>query len=232
MNIICIIPARGGSKGIPRKNLVEFCGKPLIQWSIEQAKGSNYIDHVYVSSDDEEILKVSQSTGAYIVRRPKYLATDTTSSDEAILHALKSIQEHRQKNIDIVVFLQATSPVRISADIDKAVELFISQEADSLFSGSLLDDFCIWEIDKDQLRSITFDYKDRGTRQKRRPCYLENGSLYIFKPEILKQFHNRLGGKIIFYPMPMWKSYEIDVPEDVEICEYYMNKKILKKQGA
>jgi N-acylneuraminate cytidylyltransferase len=232
MNIICIIPARGGSKGIPGKNLFEFCGKPLIQWSIEQAKGSNYIKNVYVSSDDEEILKVSQSAGAYIVRRPKHLATDTASSDEAILHALGSIQEHSQENIDIVVFLQATSPVRMSADIDEAVELFISQGADSLFSGSLLDDFCIWENDGEQLRSITYDYKDRGVRQKRRPCYLENGSLYIFKPEILKQLHNRLGGKIIFYPMPMWKSYEIDVPEDVEICEYYMYRKILKRQEA
>jgi N-acylneuraminate cytidylyltransferase len=81
-----------------------------------------------------------------------------------------------------------------------------------------------------ELRSVTFDYKNRGRRQDRKPYYLENESVYIFKPEILRQYNNRLGGKIVIYEMPLWKSYEIDNREDLAICEYYMRNKILNKK--
>ncbi|NQT81279.1 MAG: acylneuraminate cytidylyltransferase family protein [Candidatus Aminicenantes bacterium] len=230
MNIITIIPARGGSKGIPQKNIIEFCGKSLISWSIEQAEASKYIKNVYVSSDDREVLKVSKESGAKIIKRPIKMATDTSRAEEALLHAINHIHKLSKEKIDIVIFLQATSPLRTSKDIDNAIRLFLSKKADSLFSASILEDFCIWEVRNRKLRSVTFDYKQRGRRQDRYPYYLENGSIYIFKPEIIKINNNRLGGKIIFYSMPLWKSYEIDTIEDVEICEYYMKNKILKKE--
>lgn len=228
MKIIAIIPARGGSKSIPKKNIIDFCGKPLIAWSIEHAFNSKYIKDVYVSTDDQEIATISEQYGAHIVWRPHEIATDVSSSEEALLHTITDIEKN--ESIDIVVFLQATSPVREPDDIDGAIEKFISEKTDSLFSASLLDDFCVWESIDNELKSLTFDYKNRGRRQDRKPYYLENGSIYIFKPEILKQYKNRFGGKIIFYLMPVWKSYEIDSIEDIEICEYYMKRKILNKK--
>ncbi len=224
LNIICIIPARGGSKGILGKNLINFCGKPLIVWSIEQAKASKYIKKVYVSSDDENILKVSMKSDAETIKRPEKLATDISSSEQALLHAIRYIKKFNKETIDIVVFLQTTSPVRISEDIDKAIELFVSKKADSLFSSAVLEDYCIWSNQDKKLRSISYDYQNRGNRQNRQPLYLENGSIYIFKPAILEKYNNRLGGEIAMYIMDYWKSYEIDKVEDIEICEYFMQK--------
>lgn len=226
-NIIAIIPARGGSKGIPKKNIMKFCGKPLIVWSIEQALGSKFIDGVYVSSDDKEILEISRKAGADIIERPEELAGDKSSAEEALLHAINHIEYAHKGKTDIVILLQATSPVRFSEDIDNAIRFFIDQKADSLFSATELEDFCVWEIKKNELNSLTYNYKNRGRRQDRKPYYLENGSFYIFKTDILKKYNNRLGRKITFYKMPLWKSYEIDKIEDVRICEYYMMKNIL-----
>ena len=132
MRIACIILARGGSKRIPRKNIMQFCGKPLIAWSIEQAKASQYIEDVYVSSDDEEILKVSKKYGAKTIERPYELATDSSLSEDALLHALDYMGDP-----SIVVFLQPTSPVREAKDIDNALERFMGREVDSLFSISI-----------------------------------------------------------------------------------------------
>ena len=230
MNIICIIPARGGSKGIPRKNIIEFCGKPLIAWSIEQAKASQYIKNVYVSSDDRAILKIAEDSGAKIIKRPKKLASDRSSSEEALQHAIHHIRKSNKEKIDIVVFLQATSPVRTREDIDNAIALFISKKADSLFSAVELKDFLMWEVLEDKFRSVTYDHKNRGRRQDRKPYYMEHGSIYIFKPRILEKYNNRLGGNIAIYLTDYWKSFQIDEPEDIEICKYFMRKKISNKK--
>jgi N-acylneuraminate cytidylyltransferase len=223
---VALIPARGGSKGIPKKNIINFCGKPLIQWSIEAALGSNYIKDVYVSSDNRAILKISESAGAKTIVRPKILATNISSTEEALLHAIKEIE--KKYPIDIVVFLQATSPLRTSDDIDLALKEFLKNKTDSLFSASILHDPCIWIYKNKKFDSLTYDYKNRKRRQERKPLYLENGSIYIFKPRIIKLRGNRLGGKISVYLMPFWKSYEIDKPEDFEVCEYYMKRYLSK----
>ncbi|MEK6553070.1 MAG: acylneuraminate cytidylyltransferase family protein, partial [Bacteroidota bacterium] len=143
------------------------------------------------------------------------------------MHAIDEIEKIHK--VDVVVFLQATSPLREPSDLDKSVEIFFSECADSLFSAAVLEDFCVWENDRGNLKSVTFDYKNRVRRQDRKPYYLENGSIYIFKPEIIRQYNNRLGGKIVFYPMPLWKSYEIDDYDTLEICEYFIMNKILKQ---
>jgi CMP-N,N'-diacetyllegionaminic acid synthase len=134
METICIIPARGGSKGIPGKNIMNFCGKPLLAWSILQAMQAKTVNAVYVSSDDAAILRVAEDFGAISIRRPDELSSDTATSEAALLHALDYIEKEKATKIDVVVFLQATSPLRESEDIDGAVQKLIYENADSLFS--------------------------------------------------------------------------------------------------
>ena len=227
MNIVAIIPARGNSKGIKNKNIINFCDKPLIYWTIQQSLGSKYInENVYVSSDSEEILNLSNSYGARIIKRPEELSTDNSTSEIALLHAINNIE--KTTNIDLVVFLQCTSPLRESGDIDNAIEYFIKNELDSLFSATNMKDLCLWRRFNKELKSINFDYKSRLMRQNIEPQFSENGSFYIFKPDILKKYNNRFGGKIGLYEMDSWKIYEIDDKEDIEICDYFMKTKILK----
>jgi len=228
--IYSIIPARGGSKGLPGKNIANFCGMPLVSWSIKQAKGSAYIDEVYVTSDSDKILKIARKNGARVIKRPKALAHDTSPVEAALLHALEFIQNSDQKKIEMIIFLQPTSPVRTCQDINKAIEFFRSSKADTLFSGSKLVDFCAWKFDRGKLISTSYDYRNRGRRQDRKPYFLENGSIYIFRPDIFKKYKNRLAEKIVFYEMPLWKSFEIDTSDDFEICRILMLKKLLKKR--
>ncbi len=225
-NIICIIPARGGSKGIPKKNLIDFCGKPLLAWSIFQAKHTNLVKEVYVSSDDDEILCAAKGFGAKTIKRPIEFATDTATSESVLIHAINEIEINSGK-IDYVVFLQATSPLRTSEDIDNAAIKLITESGDSLFSMCLLDDYCIWSSKDEQLYSMTYDYENRGRRQDKKPLFLENGSIYIFKPEIIKSNNNRLGGKVIMYQMEFWKSFEIDTQETLRICNTIMKEYLL-----
>jgi len=229
MNIVSIIPARGGSKGIPKKNILNFCGKPLISWTIEEVLGSKLINDVYVSSDADDILEISENYGAKVIKRPKTIARDNSTSEEALKHAIAFVRKNVKEKIDIVVFCQATSPLRTSEDIDNAISYFISTQADSLFSAVILESLYTWRKQKKELISVSYDYKNRVRRQKRPPLYLENGSIYIFKPEVLEKYNNRLGGKISMYIMDYWKSFDIDTMEDIEICEYFMRKKILSK---
>lgn len=227
--VYAIIPARGGSKSIHKKNLTAFCGKPLVAWSIEQALACALVNKVCVSTEDEEIATVSKKYGAEVIQRPAHLSTDTSRSEDALLHAINYIEGKNGKDLDAVVFLQATSPLRSASDIDDALRKFIDEGADSLFSGAVLEDFLVWGEENGKLASINYDYHNRGVRQTRAKQYVENGSIYIFKPGILRNENNRLGGKIIVYEMDFWKSYQIDSHEDIEICEYYMRNKLLGK---
>ena len=225
--VIGLIPARGGSKGLPGKNIIDFCGKPLLAWSIVQARDSRLIDRIYVTSDDESILKVAESYHVGTVKRPDELATDTATSEAVLQHAIEVIERAEECELDMVVFLQPTSPLRGPDDIDGAVEKLITDGADSLFSASLLDDYCIWERDGETLKSISFNYLQRGRRQDREPLFLENGSIYVFRKWVLEECNNRLGGKITTYVMDSWKSLEIDTIDDLELCRWYMEKRIL-----
>lgn len=226
-NIVAIIPARGGSKGIPKKNLIDFCGKPLVSWTIEQALAVKTISTVWVSSDSKQILNVAKYSGANTISRPKSLSTDIATTESTWIHALNVIEE-KTGTVDIVIGLQPTSPVREPKDIEKAIKIFEKSKCDSLFSAAKIDDFYIWQKKKKKLTSLNYDYQNRGRRQDFTKQYVENGSFYIFKPQILKKFNNRLGGKIEISLMEFWKSFEIDSFEDIELCETLMKHYILK----
>jgi N-acylneuraminate cytidylyltransferase len=222
LKTVAIILARGGSKGIPNKNIINFCGEPLISWSIKQALGSSFIDDVYVSSDDNQILEISKRYGANTIIRPDDLSKDDSTSESALKHAIDEIS--REDNIENVVFLQPTSPIRSIMDINKAVETFKNGSYDSLFSACEVEDYFTWKKDGEELVSESYNYVSRKNRQNIEKKYLENGSIYVFKPDVLTSLNNRLGGKIGVYSMDKTKQYEIDSPEDIEICEYFFRK--------
>lgn len=224
---IAIILARGGSKSIPKKNIVNFCGKPLIAWSIEQVINSKLIDDVWVSSDDDKILSVSKKYGANIILRPKCLSTNKSTSLSGWLHAIDAIEKNYSK-INIVVGLQATSPVRESKDLDSALIKFMKGKYDSMFSASKIGDFYIWKKSKNSYSSINYDYKHRPRRQDFEEQYVENGSFYLFKPTILKKYHNQIAGKIGISLMEFWKSFEIDEKDDLFFLSILMKNYILK----
>jgi N-acylneuraminate cytidylyltransferase len=227
MNIVAIILARGGSKGIPKKNIINFCGKPLINWSINQAKNSKYISSVWVSSDSNEILEIVKKQKVETIKRPKKISTDKSSSEIGWIHAINEIEKKQQ--IDLVVGLQTTSPIRETKDLDEAIKKFKKNNADSMFSCSKLDDFFIWEKRKSNYSSLNYNYKNRKRRQDVKKQYLENGSFYIFKPEIIKKMKNRLGGKIEIIEQEFWKSFEIDSIKSLKFCEILMKNYLLKK---
>lgn len=226
-NTIVIILARGGSKGIPNKNIIDFCGKPLLVWSIEQAKQVKSINSVWVSSDSEKILNVAKENGANVIKRPMNLSEDTSTSESGWLHALDEIEKNH--SVDLIIGMQPTSPLRESDDIQKALIEFDNDKYDSMFSGAVLNDFLIWKKNIGHIyESFNYDYKNRKRRQDTEEQIVENGSFYIFKPEILRNQKNRLGGKIGFAKMEFWKTFEIDSLEDLELCKVLMRHYLLK----
>jgi len=221
-DVVAIIPARAGSKGIPGKNLSPICGLPLVAWSIAQARNATYIDSVWVSSDGEEILAVAEKYGAASIKRPPELSGDAASSESAWLHALEEI-ERSGRNVDLIVGMQPTSPIREAADLDEAIGQVRHEDLDSLLSVTEVEDFFNWRLGPDGPESLNYDYRSRKLRQMIEKRYLENGSFYIFRPEILRMHGNRLGGKIGMYVMERHKMFQIDNAEDIVLCESIMH---------
>lgn len=219
---LSIIPARGGSKGIPRKNVCLLAGKPLIAHTIEQALGARLVTRTIVSTDDEEIAAVSKDYRAEVVKRPDELATDTATSETALLHTLDYLQQTEGYEPDLVVFLQCTSPVRQPDDIDNAIETLQCKGADALFSACHVEGF-IWRDSKEALAPINYDPVSRPCRQDVREEILEeNGSIYVFKPWVIRKYNSRLGGKKATYRMPRIHSFQVDIEEDLILIEHLM----------
>ncbi len=232
MHTVAIIPARGGSKGLNDKNIYPVAGRPLLAWTILQALASTSIERVFVSTDDQAIASVAKEYGAEVIERPEELSGDKATSESAILHAIEVIERDYHIPIDIIVFLQATSPLRKPGDIDRAVEIFIREGADSLISVTKADDLTIWESKDGEWKSLNFDYRNRGMRQDRPTQFIENGSIYIFKPETLTVFGNRIGKKLSAFEMEFWQTWEIDTIEEIDLIEYYFTKKNLAPQDV
>ena len=232
MHTVAVIPARGGSKGLKNKNIYPVAGKPLLAWTILQALASASIERVFVTTDDQTIAEVASEYGAEVIVRPPELSGDKATSESAIIHAAGVIERDHHIPIDIIVFLQATSPLRKPQDIDRAVELFLREGADSLISVTRADDLTVWESKGGEWKSVNFDYRNRGMRQDRPTQFIENGSIYIFNPETLTVFGNRIGEKLSAYEMEFWQTWEIDTLEEIDLIEYYMNKKNLAVQDV
>jgi len=214
-DVVAIILARGGSKGIPKKNIIDFCGKPLIVWTIEQLQRSKGIDSIWVSSDSDEILTVGQNYEAQIIRRTDNISGDGATSESAWLHALEFI-ENKIGPVELVIAPQVTSPLREPVDFERGLQDFQEQKCDSMFSCSVAEDLFLWEKAPDEkLKSVNYDYRNRSRRQDIPKQYIENGSFYLYKTEVLRQCNNRLGKKICMTQMEFCKMFEIDSIEDL-----------------
>ena len=213
--IVTIIPARGGSKGIPNKNIINFLGKPLIAHSIEYAQQSTLISDVYVSTDNKRIASISKGYNAKVIDRPSSISGDIATTESAIEHALKVIPK-----AEIIILLQATSPLRPKNSLDEAIKLFLENKYDSLLSISPNHDF-IWKINENKCIP-QYNIEHRLRRQdikKSNKLYRENGSLYIFSKNFFQKSKNRLGGKIGYIIFDDIYGYEIDEPKDLDLLQ-------------
>lgn len=200
-----IIPARGGSKGIPRKNIKIIAGKPLIAWTIEAAKQSNILDDFIVSTEDEEIAKISQKYGVKVIKRPSELATDKATALSVLQHAL-SVSE-----ADVVVLLQPTSPVRNEGLIDKCIKRFQENNADNLATGFICK------------------FKEYGSginqrRQQIKGFFYDDGNVYIIKSVLIKK-GKMFGKKVERVCIEKEQNVEIDDEFDFWLCEQILIKR-------
>nr|WP_315463265.1 acylneuraminate cytidylyltransferase family protein [uncultured Rhodoferax sp.] len=203
---LALIPARGGSKGIPRKNVRLIAGKPLIAWSIEAALASKLIDHCVVSTDDIEIAAVARKFGAQVLDRPAELATDVASTDDVMCHALEAFPE-----ASLIVLLQCTCPIRDHDLIDSAIQRFIDTDADSLATG------------------FTCKYKEYGTKSTRRQDYAgffyDDGNIYINKADLVRR-GDRFGQKLERMEIDREQNIDIDEPFDFWLAEKVLEKRV------
>ncbi|MCS3844472.1 acylneuraminate cytidylyltransferase [Microbacterium sp. AK031] len=206
---VAVIPARGGSKGVPRKNLRRIGGVPLIQRAVRAAAAAEHVDLVVVSTDDDEIAELSVAAGARAIRRPDEISGDTASSESAVLHALDAL-ESAGETVEIVVFIQATSPFIPSDRIDAAVDEVRSGRYDSMFSAHETYGF-LWRRDDDQAAAaINHDAARRPRRQDREPHYLETGAFYVFRADGFRRGGHRFFGRVGIVEVPELSAVEID----------------------
>ena len=206
---LAIIPARGGSKRLPRKNILDLCGKPLISWSIEAALKSKYISKVVVSSDDEEILNISSNFGADIIKRPYELANDTATTFDTVKHTIDNFE-----NYDYIVLLQPTSPLRNVKHIDEAIELLEEKQADAIVSVCEMDHSPLWSntLPKDgNMNNFLRDEVLNKRSQDLEKYYRVNGAVYICKTDkLLENKSFFLKDNIFAYIMDRKSSIDID----------------------
>lgn len=213
---VAVIPARGGSKGIPRKNLRRVGGVPLIARAIQSARAASLIDRVVVSTDDDEIAAVAREWGADVVARPADLAGDTASSESALVHTIDVLAE-RGVLVDVLVFMQATSPFIDPTDLDRAVDRIAGDECDAVFSGVASWGF-LWRTSGGGAIGVNHDLRTRPRRQDREPEFLETGAFYVMDAEGFRTAGHRFFGRVGVTVVPELHALEIDTPEQLEMA--------------
>lgn len=217
---LAVIPARGGSKGVPGKNIRLLAGKPLIAWTIEAAKRSKYITTTIVSTDDEEISTVAIEYGAEVpFIRPAHLAEDDTPGVAPILHALEQCPDY-----DYVVVLQPTSPLRTAEDIDGTIEKMFKNDGDFCVSvaEAAQSPYWMYTLNKDDVMQPLIDSPLVVRRQELPKAYILNGAVYVAKVEELKKTESFITSETVAYEMPEERSFDIDLEKDFLVCENIM----------
>jgi len=224
--VLAVISARGGSKGVPRKNIREVGGKPLIAWSIEEAKKSRYIDKLILSSEDEEIIQVAQEWGCDVpFVRPVELAQDNTPGVEPVLHAVKELP-----GFDYVVLLQPTSPLRAFSDIDKCLETCLRMNSPACVSVTVPDKSPYWMYTlRDSKLSPLLNANICEFRQELPIVHVLNGAVYIAKVSWFVENRTFLHEKTVACEMPKIRSIDIDDDLDLEFFRFLITRGVLKK---
>ena len=215
--IIAIVPARQGSKGLAKKNIIDFLGKPLLVWSIEAARKSRYVDRLIVSTDSTDIAIVGEKNGAEIpFIRPSYLSEDNSTSVDVIYHAIEFMRAELGENFDLVVLLEPTSPLRTSEDLDLAIEKLVgSPNARSLVSVGESESqhktlqFNITDNDFISVGSASSGFV-HTRRQDLAKSYFLDGSIYLSYIQTLFEFMSFVHGQTLTLSLPKWKNMEID----------------------
>jgi YrbI family 3-deoxy-D-manno-octulosonate 8-phosphate phosphatase len=215
---IAIIPARGGSRGIPGKNIKPLAGRPLVAHTIETARRAQRVDAVYVSTDSPQIAEVAQAFGAEVIWRPAEISGDSASSESALLHALDHLELDRRLSAPLLTFLQCTAPLTRSEDIDGAIDKLCAEQADTCLAVTRFHYF-LWSEEASGARGINHDKAVRELRQQRKPQYLEAGSIYVMKVDGFRAARHRFFGKTALYEVPLETIQEIDDPVDFEAAE-------------
>lgn len=226
-SILCIIPARGGSKGLPGKNIKELSGKPLIAYSIEQAKGAKYVDRIIVSTENREIADIARRYGAEVpFMRPRKLATDDCSIIDVLLHAMDWMENKEKCKFDILALLHATAPLRTSEDIDNSIKLLVDKKADNVFSVS--DAYRNPYFNMVEMREGgTAGLVKKGqfnTRQAAPKVFDMNASIYVWWKDVLRKKKSVFLKKSHVYVMPRERSVDIDDNVDFKIAEMFLRE--------
>ena len=235
MNIVCVIGARGGSKGLAGKNIRPLLGKPLIAWSIEQARACAEITRVVVSTDSETIAEVARAHGAEVpFMRPDDLANDTAGKWRVWQHALDACERHFGESMDLYVDLDCTSPLRDVEDIHRAIAQYRNSDADAVFSvceARKNPYFNMLEVDNGYLRICKPLPHPVVRRQDAPKVYEHVASIYVLSPDYLRRGSGLLSGRTQGYDIGQGKSLDVDSEFDFELIEYLMAKRLGVKHG-
>ena len=218
MQSVAIIPARGGSKGVPGKNIKLLAGRPLITHTIAAAQRAARVTSVHVSTDSPEIARVAEASGAHVIWRPAEISGDLASSEAALLHGLDQLEAEGRLSAKLLTFLQCTSPLTRAEDIDGAIESLITQGADTCVAAAPFHYF-LWEESADGAKGINHDKRGREMRQQRAPQYLESGSIYVMNIDGFRRAGHRFFGKTVLHHVPEETVQEIDEPVDFSVAE-------------
>jgi len=230
--MIAFIPARGGSKGVPGKNIKDLCGKPLISYTIEAALKAKTIDRVIVTTDDADIARVAKEAGAEVpFMRPDYLASDTASAIDVYLHAADFVSKETGKPVEKFMVLLPTVPLRDERHIDEAVAQFEKDKATTLISFTEAEVPAGWYHQMDEegrVKNAGFGAKGSNVanRQTNAAYYIPNGAIYILDYKLLKEKRTYYCDETYAYVMKREDSVDIDYPIDFEIAELMMKKKL------
>lgn len=220
-DVLIIIPARGGSKGIPRKNLRPLCGKPLIAYAINAAKGVQGCPRIVVSTDDDEIELFAQRLGADVIRRPLELATDIVTIDPVVVHTADKAEQLWHVAYSIVITIQPTSPLVSSCDIEAAIEMLANDSSTESVISAVDDRHLRWQTIGD---SIMPAYEKRVNRQQLPAVYRETGAIIACRRRQLDT-GTRIGSVVRLYLMPEERSVDIDTLRDFWLCEQILSRK-------
>lgn len=234
--ILCVVPARGGSKGLPGKNVKPLCGRPLIEWTLRAALDCGYPMRVVVSTDDEAIAAAALDAGAETVERPPELATDRSPTVDAVLHVLDVLKSRDGWEPDLLLLLQATSPLRDAAHVTAALSRLLSEpDCDGLVSVVCENHPPWWlkTVDERGMISdlIPYDRSVFARRQDFPPVYRLNGALYLCRPATLARTRDFLAGEVLAFPMSEEDSIDIDFAADFEAAETILARR-LQDQGG